>query len=292
MSGYRALYSDFWESPRVLDMSKEERLLFVYLITAPGAHYSGVYHITLSRMVEETGLEEWEVKSALDTLSRTLCVDYDYPMRTVFVHNLAKKEVKSPQQIHGAQTHLREKIRSISILEKFSSIYPEILKPSDIPYPIGYPIPSPHPSFADIDRVNEESELGKKEKENTPPPEKPADGFALPVVAPVKVSARIKKNIDCPPDVDPMVWTEFLSQCKAKDKPCTQIVMFGRDGTGGIRGEALKANLSLTDALAWAVKKGYARFEAEWYLNDKAKGSEAPKDGCRSAGKPGKYDNL
>lgn len=65
-----------------------------------------------------------------------------------------------------------------------------------------------------------------------------------------------------PESVEQEVWESFMAQCKAKQKPATAGVM------KKIEAEATTAAISLNDALRWSADKGYARFEAEWYLKE------------------------
>lgn len=65
-----------------------------------------------------------------------------------------------------------------------------------------------------------------------------------------------------PVDVSDVTWLSFLTNCKAKQKPPTDLVMLK------IRAEATKAGLSLEDALVFASERSWARFEHEWWQNE------------------------
>lgn len=121
-------------------------------------------------------------------------------------------------------------------------------------------------------KIREDKRKGESAPSSTPPSPRP-----------VKAS----KNVPCPEGVDPGIYEEFLADCKAKDKPFTARVLEKTIS------EAAAAGLSLNDALRWAVEKGYARFESEWYWNAKNGGKAAPAaDGCRKGAEPGKYDKV
>lgn len=244
--GYRVVYPDFWESPRVLSMKPSERLLFLYLITAPDAHYCGIYHRPIPIMVFHTGLSEKEIRSALDTLSHTLCVRYDEGMHTVWVVNAARKNVISQQQIAGAVNYIRDNIRSRTILEEFSQTYPQILPSLDtLSHTLSYTLGGREGGTTGDRRLDIGYRIQDTE-ENTPPC--PQRGKRTTILKPNKVEQE--------------VWDSFTAQCKAKQKPATPLVM------KKIEQEAQAAKISLNDALRWAADKGYARFEAEWYKND------------------------
>lgn len=67
------------------------------------------------------------------------------------------------------------------------------------------------------------------------------------------------RNISPPPDgVDATVWQDFLKLRKAKKAPVTDTAI------DGIRREANKAGLSLSEALAMCCKRGWQGFDASW----------------------------
>jgi uncharacterized protein YdaU (DUF1376 family) len=81
--------------------------------------------------------------------------------------------------------------------------------------------------------------------------------------------ARARKPtvaIDCPDDVDRQVFEDWLAVRKAKRAgPVTQTVL------SGIRAEAMKAGISLQDAIAHCCLAGWQGFRADWYLNQPEK---------------------
>lgn len=62
-----------------------------------------------------------------------------------------------------------------------------------------------------------------------------------------------------PPQVDDDVWQAFQAIRKAKRSPITQIAM------DGIEREAVKAGLSINDALKVCAERGWQGFKADWY---------------------------
>lgn len=79
---------------------------------------------------------------------------------------------------------------------------------------------------------------------------------------PDKPARHARVSISRPGSVEQEVWESFMAQCKAKQKPATAGVI------KKIEAEATAAAISLNDALRWSADKGYARFEAEWYLKE------------------------
>jgi hypothetical protein len=82
---------------------------------------------------------------------------------------------------------------------------------------------------------------------------------------------NVKNTSACaPPDgVVESVWADFQDLRKAKKAPVTQTAI------EGIRREAEKAKMSLSDALAMCCERGWTGFKAEW-LDDKKPATAPP----------------
>lgn len=65
-------------------------------------------------------------------------------------------------------------------------------------------------------------------------------------------------TVNRPADVPESVWTDFLVIRNAKKAPLTQTAL------AGIEREAVKAGLSLGDALAVCCERGWQAFRADW----------------------------
>ncbi len=57
MSEYRQVHRSFWESPTVEGLDPIEKLLYIYLISAPQSNMEGLYRLSLKRMALETGID-------------------------------------------------------------------------------------------------------------------------------------------------------------------------------------------------------------------------------------------
>jgi hypothetical protein len=79
-------------------------------------------------------------------------------------------------------------------------------------------------------------------------------------------SARPSTGVPCPPEVNPQTFSDWLAVRKAKRAgPVTATVL------SGIRAEAMKAGISLQDAIAHCCLAGWQGFKAEWYKSRPAK---------------------
>ncbi len=64
-----------------------------------------------------------------------------------------------------------------------------------------------------------------------------------------------------PPDVDPIVWRDFMAIRQAKNAPMSDSAL------SVIRSEAADAGLTLEEALTTCCAAGWASFQSEWYEN-------------------------
>jgi hypothetical protein len=76
---------------------------------------------------------------------------------------------------------------------------------------------------------------------------------------------KSNQKISKPDEVSEQVWLDFLQLRKAKRASLTATAL------EGIRREAVKAGLSLNDALATSCRRGWQGFEAVWLQNEKLK---------------------
>lgn len=70
-----------------------------------------------------------------------------------------------------------------------------------------------------------------------------------------------KSSIDRPEEIPDQLWRDFLQIRKAKNLPLTPTAL------AGIRREADKAGMDLTEALTQCCESGWAGFKAEWIKN-------------------------
>jgi len=69
-----------------------------------------------------------------------------------------------------------------------------------------------------------------------------------------------KGSLVCPDDVESSVWHDYLKIRKAKKSPITETAL------NGLRREAKKADISLSDALKVCCERGWVGFKADWYV--------------------------
>ena len=65
---YRTVDARFWSDPKVRRWGPDERLLFLYLITNPHTHLSGLYYLPWALVPVESGLTDGRAKYCLAIL--------------------------------------------------------------------------------------------------------------------------------------------------------------------------------------------------------------------------------
>ncbi len=90
MANFRAVHTKLWTDREVEPLSKEAKLLFLYLLTNPHRTSSGLYPITRNRAAQDCSMTVEEVDSALEELARAGLTLYDDETSTVLVLNAVK----------------------------------------------------------------------------------------------------------------------------------------------------------------------------------------------------------
>jgi hypothetical protein len=96
MAEYRQIHTRIWKDGWFIDLTADEKLLFIYLFSNERASVAGIYELPLKIMVFESGLERKVVEAALAKFGKAGKVHYEAGV--VWVVNLRKyNENKSPK---------------------------------------------------------------------------------------------------------------------------------------------------------------------------------------------------
>jgi len=85
----RSVNTRFWEDPFVENLTSEEKLIFLYLLTNPLCNILGVYEISTKRISYDTGISKQEINKALkgfETLNKVYYVN-NYIVLSNFIKN-------------------------------------------------------------------------------------------------------------------------------------------------------------------------------------------------------------
>jgi len=134
---YRTIDAKFWSDPKVKKLAPTAKLLFLYLVTNPHTHVSGIYHLPAVVMAYETGLEMADLDTLCDTLSRTGFVRFDTENEVVWVKNMMLYQGIGDKNIRSAAFHL-EDLHNSPLVGEFLQKYPLVLTYLKIPH--RYPI--------------------------------------------------------------------------------------------------------------------------------------------------------
>jgi len=77
MSKLRSLSTAFWSDPFIEDLSPNEKLLFIYLITNEKTNMLGIYEASVKKISFETGIKKDDVNNALKAFEKIGKVRYN-----------------------------------------------------------------------------------------------------------------------------------------------------------------------------------------------------------------------
>lgn len=175
---YKPIDERFWKDQKVKRLSKDGYLLFLYLLTSPHTHFSGMSEMTLDYVNIDTPMTPQESKAAFKELIALGIIEYDEANGIVWIRNMHKYQVKSDQQRKGAQNHLNalpksEICRKLAALLGLDYKYPvDTVLQTENTLPIPYrevenTLPIQEEAKEEV-KANVKAEEKIKEKEQTP----------------------------------------------------------------------------------------------------------------------------
>ena len=150
---YRLIDTRLWSDRKVRKLSPKTKLLFVYFITNPHAHFSGIYYLPLPVIRHETGLSRSTIETGMDTLSKGYLVHFDRLSEIVWVVNMLKYQGRGKKILQGVANQL-ESLHTCTLISEFLKHYKHLA----IPYQ--YPIDE-----ASIQEQEQEEEGGRGKQE-------------------------------------------------------------------------------------------------------------------------------
>lgn len=128
MPKYQPVVSHIWKDDCFPELSKDGKLLFLYLITNESINNSGLYQVTVKTISQETGIPS---KTVLELLANGSIknVSYDQENSYVFVHNRRRYSPGgNPEKVKiGIQKEF-ELSKCTFLWKLFDKLYPAILK--------------------------------------------------------------------------------------------------------------------------------------------------------------------
>jgi uncharacterized phage protein (TIGR02220 family) len=141
---YRTICTELWTDPAIKVLPVATKLLFVYLITNPHTHMSGIYYLPSTTILKETGLKMIPYRYGIDTLSKLNKAHSDPHTETIFVVNMFQYQGRGPKNEASASKHL-ETLHDSPLIARFLIRYPSI--PYRYPIQDCPPVPDPVPDL-------------------------------------------------------------------------------------------------------------------------------------------------
>ncbi|KKN70788.1 hypothetical protein LCGC14_0427830 [marine sediment metagenome] len=147
-------------------LNHNERCVFIYSLTSPCSHLSGIYPLPMSTISRDVVISPGKVSDALDGLERALKVFYDRMTEEIWVVNMLKHQGRGEKIIKAAQKSLKE-IHSHRLVHRFVNHYKD--KGWAMACPMGYPTPCPSVSNQYQTQDQDQKEFKDTEVEGGPP---------------------------------------------------------------------------------------------------------------------------
>jgi hypothetical protein len=119
---YRTIQTSLWSDPKIKTIPANGKLLFVYLITNPHTHVSGIYYLPSLFISYETSLSSPDLAEAMDILIKADLVALDKENEIVWVKNMLRYQGGGINIMLAVAKQMKELQRS-NLVEKFIKHY-------------------------------------------------------------------------------------------------------------------------------------------------------------------------
>jgi len=151
----RTIESCLWTDPKVRALSPDAKLLYLYLITNPHSHLSGIYYLPKAVIVIETGLQLTDpvggfvkndtpsipyrqgIEATFLALSGNDLAKYDDNHNVVMVKNMLNYQGFGPHALKAAATQV-ESLHNCPLIKEFLDMYPDVTGHLNKGFQIGY----------------------------------------------------------------------------------------------------------------------------------------------------------
>ena len=143
MARYRSILTKIWKDEKFQNFSKDDKYLFLYLLSNEQTSESGVYHITPKTIFQETDLP---IEVAIKGLKSGLqgAIEYDGKENLVWVVNFLKyQQNRSPNMIISIRNDIKLCMNKSFIKQHFIKHYNIILDDINLNLKTDKPIPTP-----------------------------------------------------------------------------------------------------------------------------------------------------
>lgn len=120
---YRTIDARIWTDPVVRTLSVNAHFLFLYLVTNPHSHLSGIYYIPVCLIERETRLTQKQCRCCIDALSAASLAFYDDEAELVWVKNMLRYQATGPKANRAVEKQLQNYGNS-RLIKDFKAYYP------------------------------------------------------------------------------------------------------------------------------------------------------------------------
>ena len=125
----KTIRDTFWISEDVFDLSKDAKLLYIYIITNNFSHFTGIYRMNFGQAGVELRMDSDEILSSFDEVVSKGKIFYDKDTMVIFAKNIIKYAIPGfPEGITkfhriGVKNHF-SKIPKTYLCDEFYRMYP------------------------------------------------------------------------------------------------------------------------------------------------------------------------
>lgn len=166
---YKVIHEQFWTDPKIRNLKMEDKFLFLYLITNPHSHSTGIYYLPKKIITLDTGIDRG-IDRGIKELSDRGLISYDKDIKIVFVKNMLKYQNSNQNynenQKKGIAKHL-SKLHNSILIKEFLDFYKDlniIYIDRGIDRGMDTPSYSDSDSDSDLDKDKEGMQGEKKEE--------------------------------------------------------------------------------------------------------------------------------
>lgn len=163
---YKIIHEQFWTDPKIKNLSLEHKFLFLYLITNPHSHSTGIYYLQKKVIALDTGIDRG-IDRGIKELSERGLISYDNDIEIIFIKNMLRhqsaNQIYNDNQIKGIVKHLKT-LHNTILIKDFLDFYKDL----NIPYnytPIDRGIDTPTYIYIDSDIDSDKGIVKGKQKE-------------------------------------------------------------------------------------------------------------------------------
>lgn len=124
---YRTIEATLWIDGKVAPLSSLARYLFVYLITSPHSHLSGLYYLSDAAILRETRIPARNLPAAWRELEGAGLALRDGEREVVFVRRMLRYQGKGPRVMTSCARQV-ETLADSPLSKEFVETYPDVKK--------------------------------------------------------------------------------------------------------------------------------------------------------------------